>query len=129
MARAKRIWAEALGRWAELWVSLYLTLKGYQILDRRVRLPACELDVVAKKGQWLCFIEVKAGRSRTQVLTRFHPHYQNRLIRAAAQWRARRGYGTDQLIRFDVCGVVHGLWICHWRAAFENDHAFNTDLI
>ena len=44
---------EAAGRRAETAAALWLQLKGYRILDRRARMPACEIDLVARKGRML----------------------------------------------------------------------------
>ncbi|MFA6476380.1 MAG: YraN family protein [Candidatus Paceibacterota bacterium] len=37
----------------------YLKNKGFSVLDRNYRKPWGELDIVAKKGEWLYFMEVK----------------------------------------------------------------------
>jgi len=37
----------------------YLKNKGFSVIDRNYRKPWGELDIVAKKGEWLYFIEVK----------------------------------------------------------------------
>ena len=37
----------------------YLKNKGFSVLDRNYRKPWGELDIIAKKGEWLYFIEVK----------------------------------------------------------------------
>jgi uncharacterized protein (TIGR00252 family) len=47
------------GRLAEQAVSAYLQAKGYQILERNWRTRWCEIDVVARKDDQVCFVEVK----------------------------------------------------------------------
>ncbi len=37
----------------------YLKNKGFSVLDRNYRKPWGELDIIAKKGEWLYFVEVK----------------------------------------------------------------------
>ena len=37
----------------------YLRNKGFSVLDRNYRKPWGELDIIAKKGNWLYFVEVK----------------------------------------------------------------------
>ena len=52
--------AERRGRRAENLASLYLRLKGWRILARRARVPGGEVDIVARRGRTLAFVEVKA---------------------------------------------------------------------
>ena len=40
---------ERKGRRAENAAALWLQMKGYRILDRRARTPACEIDLIATK--------------------------------------------------------------------------------
>lgn len=50
---------ERKGRRAESVAALWLRLKGYRILARRVRTRAGEVDLVAERGRCLVFVEVK----------------------------------------------------------------------
>ena len=52
--------AEKRGRSAETIAALYLRLKGWRILARRARVPGGEVDIVARRGKVLAFVEVKA---------------------------------------------------------------------
>ncbi len=52
--------AEAQGRRAERIAGWWLRLTGWRILARRVRTPAGEVDLVAKRGKLIAFVEVKA---------------------------------------------------------------------
>jgi putative endonuclease len=52
-----------LGKLGEEAASLCLKQKGYQILDQNWRFERYELDIVAKDGEWLVFVEVKTRTS------------------------------------------------------------------
>jgi putative endonuclease len=52
--------AEQGGRRAERLASLWLQLKGWKILGRRVRTRSGEVDLVARRGRTVAFVEVKA---------------------------------------------------------------------
>lgn len=52
-----------LGRKGEAAVCKYLKKQGYKILHRNYRTPFGEADIVAKKADTYCFIEVKARTS------------------------------------------------------------------
>jgi putative endonuclease len=45
---------------AETIAALFLRLKGYRILARRFTSPVGEIDLVARRGTSLVFVEVKA---------------------------------------------------------------------
>jgi len=42
---------------------LYLKKRKYEIIERNCRLPFAEIDIVAKKGEVLVFVEVKTART------------------------------------------------------------------
>ncbi len=53
------------GRWGEAVAARYLTAAGLEILDRNWRCEVGELDIVAREGPCLAFIEVKTRTSTT----------------------------------------------------------------
>lgn len=57
---ASRRAADSAGRRAERLAAWWLRLKGWEILDRRVRTPAGEVDLVARRPGLVAFVEVKA---------------------------------------------------------------------
>jgi len=52
-----------LGLLGEELASRYLEGLGYTILERNYRCPYGELDLIARKGDWLAFVEVRTRRS------------------------------------------------------------------
>lgn len=118
--RHKRQQAEARGRLAETLAVLLLRLKGYRILARRLRLSAGEIDIVAKRGRTIAFVEVKARPDHIAAITAVTPRQQRRLLKAALQYAARDPRHNDADFRFDVMLVAPGRWPRHvvdaWRA-------------
>ena len=55
----KRAAAEARGRKAERRAAWWLRLHGWRILGERLRVAAGEVDLVARRGRIVAFIEVK----------------------------------------------------------------------
>jgi len=55
----KRQSAEKNGRDGEARAAFWLRAKGWQILDQRVKTPVGEIDLVAKRGSIIAFVEVK----------------------------------------------------------------------
>jgi len=58
-----RLAAEKRGRQGERIAGWWLRLKGWSILARRVRTRAGEIDLIARRGNMVAFIEVKARAS------------------------------------------------------------------
>jgi len=73
--------AEASGRLAETIAANYLRLKGWTILDRRVRTPAGEVDIVMRKPGLLAFVEVKSRKTAAALDLALD---RRRLLRVAA---------------------------------------------
>lgn len=115
---ARRRDRERAGRWAERAAMLILSLKGYRILARRARTPRGELDLVARKGRILAFIEVKFRRSgRSQAVS----DRQKRRIRAAAEaWLAGRPGLEPEGIRFDAFLLTRSGRFHHVRDAWRD---------
>lgn len=82
MTRARRA-AEARGRWAEWLAMAWLAAKGYRLLDHRARTAAGEIDLVACRGEWIAFVEVKARRTLEEALGAIGPRQRRRIERAA----------------------------------------------
>ena len=59
--------AEAAGRRGERLAGWWLRLKGWRILDRRVCTPAGEVDLVARKGNLVAFVEVKTRATAAEL--------------------------------------------------------------
>jgi putative endonuclease len=110
---------EAAGRRAETAAALWLQLKGYRILDRRARMPACEIDLVARKGRMLVFVEVKARRTQDMALESVTPQLRKRLEQAANQWVSRRRGLQQHLWRFDIVMLAPGKLPRHMRDAWR----------
>ncbi|MEO5867382.1 MAG: YraN family protein [Sphingomonas sp.] len=99
--------AEASGRRGERIAGWWLRLKGWRILDRRVRTPAGEVDLVAKRGNLIAFVEVKARRTAAELDFAID---ERRLARvaAAAEYLMPRYAGAGEDIRIDVILLAPG---------------------
>jgi putative endonuclease len=123
MTRSDRVEAEARGRRAERHAAFWLRLKGYRVLATRARTPAGEIDLIARRGRILAFIEVKARPGREQALYAVSPRQARRIVQAAAFWRARRPGLQGLQPRFDVVLLAPGRAPRHVRGAFMIDPA------
>lgn len=110
--------AFAAGLWAETLAALLLRLSGYRILARRLRLPAGEIDIVARRGRGpVCFVEVKTRPDTAAAVAAVGAAQRRRIEKAAAQYLARRQ--DPSAARFDVVSVVPGRLPRHIRDAWR----------
>ena len=122
-ALARRRAAERRGRWAEGLCILRLSVTGWRILARRyagLRGTAYgEIDIVAKRGHTIAFIEVKARPARDMALFAIGHNQQRRIARAAVAYLAHHPGLAHCTARFDVMVVGPGLWPYHLKDAWQ----------
>lgn len=116
MSRQRR---ERQGRLAERLAELLLRLKGYRVQARRYSSPVGEIDLVARRGDLLIFVEVKRRPAVAMALEAVRPRQQARIARAARHFLQQRPGLAGCLCRFDVVAVVPWRWPVHredvWR--------------
>jgi putative endonuclease len=110
---------EKRGRDAESAAALWLRLKGYRILDRRVKTPKGEIDLIATKGKMLIFVEVKARDEMGKALEAVTPDLQRRVQDAANIWVSRKPKLASWLWRFDIVLIAPGGLPRHMRDAWR----------
>jgi putative endonuclease len=111
--------SERKGRRAENAAALWLRMKGYRILDRRVRTPACEIDLIATKKNMLVFVEVKSRLTHAAALEAVTPQLRKRLEQAARIWTSSRHKLQHHLWRFDIVLLSPGRLPRHMRDAWR----------
>lgn len=109
---------ESAGRRAEWLAELLLRLKGYSILARRFRSGRGEIDLVARRGGLLAFVEVKARRERKAALSALTASGERRIADAAVIFLARHPGLSPEEVRYDLITVVDG-WPRHHRDVFR----------
>ena len=92
---------ERLGRLAEIRAALWLNLHFWWVLDRRVKTPRGEIDLIARRGRTVAFIEVKYRRN-AEDLDLAIDEYRLRRVAAAAEAVAHRYLGPHDTARIDV---------------------------
>ena len=109
------------GRGAETQAALWLRLKGYRILARRLATPVGEIDLIARRGRTIAFVEVKARPTAEAALLALRPRQQARIVRAAQSFLARHPAAAGCDLRFDVIVVVPRRLPRHLPGAFTAD--------
>ncbi len=103
--RARR---EAEGRRGEALAAWYLRLTGWRILAQRLKTPRGEIDLIARRGRTVIFVEVKWRRS-TELLDEAIDPYRLRRVAAATEAVAHRHARPGDIMRIDV------LLLAPWR--------------
>jgi putative endonuclease len=101
----KRQRAERGGRRAEALAALWLQLKGWSVIGRRVRTPRGEVDLVARRGRTLAFVEVKARATAAEADLSLDD-YRLRRVAAAAEALAPRYARPGDDLRIDAVYIV-----------------------
>ena len=108
----------------ESFAAEYLAGKGFSILERNYRTPMGEIDLIARDGRVLVFIEVKTRKTERygRPALAVGLEKQRRIIRAAV-WYTSKRQGELPPCRFDVVEVyapAGGAWsLRHLEGAFE----------
>lgn len=109
---ADRRRSERAGRRAESVAAWWLRLKGYRILARRVRTPVGEVDLVARRGRCLVFVEVKY-RATLREAAEAASRGNLARVRRAANLLAVRYHDTWKTVRIDAVLVAPWRWPRH----------------
>jgi putative endonuclease len=111
--------ARRRGARAEWLAAGLLRVKGYAILARGLRLPGGEIDLVARRGRVLVFVEVKARGDIAAAADALRQRQRARIVRAARAFLAMRPDLADHDARFDA--ILFGRFLPRhvvdaWRA-------------
>ena len=117
-----RAQSEQAGRQAEGSAALALQLKGYIIVARRAKNTRGEVDLIARRGSVLAFIEVKMRRTDTDPATLLTRGQMQRIINGATGWAASRVWTQKCQWRYDFILVTPWRWPVHIRDAWRPQH-------
>ncbi len=102
------------GLFSEFIARMYLRMHGYRIIANRYitgrNTNRAEIDIIARRGNLIVFVEVKNRPNITTALDAVTPRQASRLRRAGETYLARRRWTGDA--RFDII-VVCGCRV-HW---------------
>jgi putative endonuclease len=101
----KRMRAETWGRRGESIAAWWLRIKGWHIVAQRVKTARGEVDLIARRGKTLAFIEVKT-RKNTAELALAIDEYRLRRVAAAAELLYPKYARGSENARIDVILVA-----------------------
>ncbi|HEY4064056.1 MAG TPA: YraN family protein [Puia sp.] len=97
-----------LGKKGETWAAGWLLEKGFEILHRNWRYGRYEVDIIARRGDILHFIEIKSRRSDVyghpeEGVT---PKKIRNMMQAALGWRLRFPGQGHTRVQYDVLAIT-----------------------
>ena len=107
------------GRRAEWLAILWLTGKGYWLLERRFGGKGGEIDIVMRRGRTVAFVEVKARGRLEDALMAVTAEKQRFVERRVRQWLARNPWAMGYDLRADAVYLAPWHRPRHVPAAFE----------
>jgi len=119
--RFKRKRAQKRGKNAETLAAWWLRLKGFRIISRSFRRPVGEIDIIARRGQLLCFVEVKSRAKEAQALAAVTAKQQSRIARAARAFLQQRSDLAGLTMRFDILVIAPGRLPRHLKGAWRTE--------
>ncbi|WP_311030527.1 YraN family protein [Mesorhizobium koreense] len=120
-ARERRFRAYRKGHRGERLAALALMLKGYRILARRHRTKLGEIDLIARRGDLVLIVEVKARQTLTEAMEALSRTSERRIEAAADLWLARQPDYGRLSIRFDMVAVLPRRWPIHVENVFHGN--------
>ncbi|MBU1756693.1 MAG: YraN family protein [Alphaproteobacteria bacterium] len=114
----KRQLAERSGREGERRAALWLRAKGWRIMASRVKTPRGEIDLVARRGSLVAFVEVKYRRNRAELDFAIDERRLSR-VAAAVECVAHNYAGEGEDIRIDVILLAPGCLPRHIANAWQ----------
>ena len=106
------------GHWSETKAAFFLRFKGYRIVARNFRVKSGEIDIIARKGDLVAIVEVKARSDVTSAADAVGYQARQRIERAARHWLATRRDANRLSLRFDIIAVRPWRWPVHLQNAF-----------
>lgn len=116
---ARRRLAHLFGLKAETIAAILLTLKGYSILARRYSANGGEIDLIARRGRVVAFVEVKARADLDVAAASISAGKERKIARAARAWLARNPWSAGFTLRGDAVFLAPRRLPRHASAAYR----------
>lgn len=116
---ADRLRAYRRGHRSEWFAAAALILKGYRIVARRYRTKLGEIDLIARRGDLVAIVEVKARPTLAEAMDAIGREAAWRIEGAADLWLGRQPDQARLSMRFDMVAVLPRRWPVHVENIFQ----------
>jgi len=117
--RDSRLKAYRRGHRGEWLAALALIAKGYRIVARRYRTKLGEIDLIARRGDLVLIVEVKARPTLSLAMEAIGRESEWRIEGAADLWLMRQRDHGRLSLRFDMVAVLPWRWPVHVPNVFQ----------
>ncbi|MEW9807181.1 YraN family protein [Mesorhizobium sp. ZMM04-5] len=107
------------GHSSEWLAAAALMLKGFRIVARRYRTKLGEIDLIARRGDLVLIVEVKARRTLREAMDAIAHQSERRIEGAADLWLMRQKDHAKLSVRFDMVAVLPWRWPVHVENIFH----------
>ncbi|GAC1404676.1 MAG: YraN family protein [Novosphingobium sp.] len=118
MSKASRLHAEQRGRRGETIAAWYLRLTGWRILAKRQKIGVGEVDLIARRGRTVVFVEVK-WRATAEALDLAIDARRLARVARAAEALAPKFAREGDVQRIDVLLLAPRRWPRHMRNVWQ----------
>ncbi|MBX3583023.1 MAG: YraN family protein [Rhizobiaceae bacterium] len=114
----KRRKAYRRGHSSEWLAAVALMAKGFRIVARRYRTKLGEIDLIARRGDLVLIVEVKARKTLMEAMDALRSESERRIEGAADLWLSRQRDHAKLSLRFDMVAVLPWRWPVHVENVF-----------
>ena len=118
-SRRKRLRAYRKGFTSEWLAAAALLARGYRIVAWRYRTKLGEIDLIARRGDLVLIVEVKARASLAAAMDAVAFQSAQRIEGAADMWLSRQPDYARLSVRFDLVAVLPWRWPVHVENVFH----------
>lgn len=117
--RQERLRHYRRGQRGERLAALALMLKGYRIIARRYRTRLGEIDLIARRGNLVTFVEVKVRPTLIDAMEAISAMSEARIEAAADLWLSHQHDHGRLSLRFDMVAILPRRWPVHVENIFQ----------
>jgi len=110
--------AYRFGRIGEFVSCWYLRLSGYRIIHQDYRSASGEIDIIARRGNIIAFVEVKARSNQDDATLALGSTQRRRIERTAMSFLSARPELSNHDCRFDLMALSPWRWPRHLEGAW-----------
>ena len=101
------------GEWLAAWI---LRMKAFRIVATRFKTKSGEVDLIARRGDLVLMVEVKARPTLEQAMDAVSHSALKRIEAAGDEWLARQQDHAKLSVRYDLIAVLPRRWPVHVTA-------------